>query len=326
MSIIQAELDEIKKIAERQIPGSKLETCVHALVRVNIQRTKYKQIVVCFQFPDKYPTEHILVELKSKFIAEKLLEGLTKLAHEEAKKHLGRPQILAVLKFVRSFIDENPLCCCSDEISKVKASVATPTDEIKLRQKTSSLLILSTHNNYKSKLRIVVPENYPDNQVSIEEVSSNYPPVIRRWITGQATEVARRCVEAPRNLKAGTIFVKKPSLLPVLQFVIPALHNSPTLICGVCEKTAMPSNPADNPTDEDAATSVERVYCGHLYHHNCLDIYIKTPPFTGGKKCHSCSKRIYHDKWKLSPAIAEARWANKEARDREIEEAIDFFK
>jgi len=33
--------------------------------------------------------------------------------------------------------------------------------------------------------------------------------------------------------------------------------------------------------DENAEDFVEWVYCNHIYHHSCLDLYMKTPPFTG---------------------------------------------
>jgi len=32
---------------------------------------------------------------------------------------------------------------------------------------------------------------------------------------------------------------------------------------------------------KDPKKRVERVYCGHLYHHGCLAKYLKTPPFKG---------------------------------------------
>ena len=34
-------------------------------------------------------------------------------------------------------------------------------------------------------------------------------------------------------------------------------------------------------TDNSHAKYVYRVYCGHLYHQDCLNTYMKTPPFTG---------------------------------------------
>ncbi|KAF2351723.1 Ubiquitin-conjugating enzyme/RWD-like [Trinorchestia longiramus] len=326
MGFIEDELQEIKGMVERHINGSKLEACIPAMVRVNIRRTKYKQLVVCLQFPDNYPHANILVELKSKYISQKLLDGLAKLAEKEAKQIAGKPQILHVLKFIRNFIDENPLCCCSEEISVLKQKIARPCDEIKLKQKTSSIIAIASEGKYCAKYSIAIPEDYPDTRVSLQEVSSNYPPVIKRWLLAQSHELARQCVEPPSKPRPkDPPFVLKPSLLPVLKFLLENLHSIPATVCGVCSIACLPEDPDETPCSEDAPMAVERVYCGHLYHHDCLDTYIRTPPFTGGKKCHSCSLRIYHDKWKLSPALVEARWAHKQARQRELDEAIDFF-
>lgn len=46
---------------------------------------------------------------------------------------------------------------------------------------------------------------------------------------------------------------------------------------------------------------------------------------SGGKKCLSCDNRIYHDQWSITPELAEARWAHKEAKARELDEVIDFL-
>lgn len=45
----------------------------------------------------------------------------------------------------------------------------------------------------------------------------------------------------------------------------------------------------------------------------------------GGKKCLICHDRVSHDKYKLTPELAEARWAHQQARDRELEEVVDFL-
>ena len=120
----------------------------------------------------------------------------------------------------------------------------------------------------------------------------------------------------------------------------------------------------DKITDPYGEKHVERIYCGHIYHHKCLDDYMKTPPFagknattihiyflslsfssslpsmasnhcslhvklivlfSGGKKCLSCERRIYHEKWTATPELAEARWAHKQAKQRELDEIIDFM-
>ena len=48
-------------------------------------------------------------------------------------------QILPIATFIRKFIDDNPLCVCSDEISKIKRTMLVESDEIKLKQKTSQV-------------------------------------------------------------------------------------------------------------------------------------------------------------------------------------------
>ena len=58
-----------------------------------------------------------------------------------------------------------------------------------------------------------------------------------------------------------------------------------------------------------------------------LDLNVSLRLFClGGKKCLACDNRIYHDKWSITPEVAEARWAHKQAKDRELDEVIDFLK
>lgn len=57
------------------------------------RKTKYKQMVACFQFSPDYPESRALIELKSRHISHKLLDGLTKLCEDEADKYLRKPQV-----------------------------------------------------------------------------------------------------------------------------------------------------------------------------------------------------------------------------------------
>lgn len=57
------------------------------------RRTKFKSVVVLLQFPDKYPTSAIIVELKSKTLPPRLLAKMTELCDQEVKKFLGKPQV-----------------------------------------------------------------------------------------------------------------------------------------------------------------------------------------------------------------------------------------
>ncbi len=44
----------------------------------------------------EYPSNHILIELKSKTLSPKLLDGLVKVAEADAKKLVGKPHCLHV--------------------------------------------------------------------------------------------------------------------------------------------------------------------------------------------------------------------------------------
>ena len=74
-------------------------------------------------------------------------------------------QVLPVLRFVRTFISENPLICCSEEISTVKKQLKEGFDELKLKQKSSSVLLSLKEGKYYLKVLIAIPNNYPDKQV-----------------------------------------------------------------------------------------------------------------------------------------------------------------
>ncbi|XP_063224127.1 uncharacterized protein LOC134531960 [Bacillus rossius redtenbacheri] len=326
MGLIEDELEEVRKLCQRVVEGSKLVSCVRTMVRVEIRRTGFKHIVACIQFPEDYPQYPLLLELKSKTLSDKLLEGLTQVCEQEAKRFSGKPQVLAVLKFIRSFLDENPLSCCYDEIANIKNTL-TDGDELKLKQKSSSIVLRITQEDYYFKARVFVPEDYPIQAVSVEEAETNFPPLLRRFFVGHAKEIARQCVEPPLRKQPASkgAFRPRASLQPVAGFLVSAVKQLPREKCQLCEGQCLPRDPQDVEPDESADMHVERVYCSHLFHLHCLITYMKTPPFQGGKKCPACGQRIYHDKWRLSERLAEDRWAHQEARNRELQEVEEFF-
>lgn len=161
MGLIEDELSEVKKLCEHIIPGSRLVSCVKTMVRIEIKRTEHKTLVACIQFPQTYPREPLLIELKSKTLSEKLLQKLTSVAEEEAKKYLGKAQILKVFIFLRKFIDENPLICCYDEITELKNILNGNNDELKLKQKISTIVLKIVNDRYYLDGKVLVPDSYP---------------------------------------------------------------------------------------------------------------------------------------------------------------------
>uniref|UniRef100_A0A1B6KWA5 RING-type domain-containing protein n=1 Tax=Graphocephala atropunctata TaxID=36148 RepID=A0A1B6KWA5_9HEMI len=326
MGLIEDELEEVRKLCEHLIAGSKLISCVRSMVRVEIKRTQFKQLVICIQFPEDYPASPLLIELKSKTLVDQLLAKVTTICEEEAKKYLGKPQILKVLKLLRSFIDENPLSCCYNEVLSLKKQLQGDLDELKVRQKTSSLVLRVQQGNYYLRAKILVPDDYPAKSAGLEDVDTNFPQLFDRFFIAQAKEISRQCMEPPlRRKPSDPNFSPRPSVLPVVSFLIEAVKTVPQDKCQFCHEQCLPPDPQNVEKNESADMHVERVYCGHLFHLQCLITYMKTPPFKGGKKCPLCNKQIFHDKWKVSERLAEVRWAHQQARERELQEVSEFF-
>lgn len=325
MGFIDDELQEVSKLCQNVVDGSRLVSCVRTMVRVEITKTKFKTIIACIQFPKDYPHTPLLIELKSKSLSLKLLDGLADVCEKECRKLLGKAQILPILKLIRNFIDENPLICCYDEISSIK-KILENDDELKLRQKHSSIALRVQQGLYYLKTKIEVPDNYPKVCVKLDDVDTNFPPLLTRYLLGQGKELARQCTESPlKKQQQQTSFTPSPSLNIVASFLIRTVKTITREQCQVCKQICLPANPEKIETNEGADMHVERLYCGHLFHLRCLVTYMKTPPFHGGKKCPTCGQRIYHEKWGLSDKLAEERWAHQQARARELAEVADFF-
>jgi len=235
-------------------------------------------------------------------------------------------KILVVLSLLSKFLAENPLCACAQEISTLK-KLLQEGETIKLSQKNSTVSVVLKKNKYTLNSKIKVPENYPIDRVDISTSDCNFPRVFRVWFIENSKEFARRCVEAPLKPKPNAPkFQPTPSLLPAAKFLIESVHRYPTEKCQICKQVLFPEDPVDAIHNEKAAAHVERVYCGHAYHHDCLILYMKTPPFQHGKMCPECGKRIYHEKWKVTPELAEARWASEQAKARELGDVVEFVR
>ena len=62
---------------------------------------------------------------------------------------------------MKNFIVDNPLCVCSEEISNIKRRVLQENDEIRLKQKTSQVVIKLKQDAYHLNARLTVPNDYP---------------------------------------------------------------------------------------------------------------------------------------------------------------------
>lgn len=62
-------------------------------VQNNCRRTEFKALTAHFQFNPDYPASPLIVELKSKSLDFKLLQGLEKVCLEECQKYLNKQQV-----------------------------------------------------------------------------------------------------------------------------------------------------------------------------------------------------------------------------------------
>jgi len=322
--LLEAELDDVK----REIPtidNYKLIAAIPQLVRAELKKTDHKQLAVTCMFQPNYPTVPVVTELNSKTLGFKFLIGLAQMCDAEAKKLEGKPQIMHVIRFVKTFLEENPLCVCADEISAIK-KLLTDQDEVKLKQKASQITVKICQDNYFIVLKLSVPDNYPETQATPEIIECNFPDFLRINFQAQATETARKCIMPPmkKNPKDPP-FAKKPSIQPVCEYLIKdCVKKFPQEVCPLCHVRVLPVDPSTE-RGTKGKDRVEKVYCGHMFHFLCLNKYMKTPPFAGGKKCPGCGKQIFHEKWKITAEVLETRWAHKQAKQRELEEVVDFL-
>ncbi|EAT43424.1 AAEL005139-PA [Aedes aegypti] len=352
MGLIEDEVDEVSRLCGNVLPHSKLITCMNSLIRVDIHQTESRQLTVCLRFPADYPQNKLLLEFKSKTMSLAFLERFTKICDDKTSEFVGKPQVMKVLKFVDTYLRDNPLCIVTEEIFNIKKLLDGTAGELKPRQKSSSVGLTARGGSFYFTAKFHVPELYPAQRIDWEDYDCNLPLPLVRFVNGQAKEIARQCVEPPlRQLSTNHVFTPKPSLERTLRFIVEAMKGFPEERCPVCAELSLPVDSANVVLSEEDDRYVIRMFCGHVYHQACLRKFMSEPPFPpGGKICPApkkhprsdrragggkavvcsgnelCQQRVTHDKWGLNDVkSAEAKWAHQQARIRELEEVIDFL-
>ncbi|XP_075259440.1 uncharacterized protein LOC142351203 isoform X1 [Convolutriloba macropyga] len=333
MSFNSQALKELSDISERvkhNVPYATVESYHGNVLFVSISRTQRVTLDCTILFTDDYPQSPLIIQLKSKTLADELLKGLVKLLDENCKKFIGQYQVVPQMKFLSDYLTENIFCCCFDEFQKIKREICSKWVELKPKQKKGIAHFKITCRGHESQVKLTVPLNYPTEAVSIDikEFQSTLPEYLTSPILKQAVEEARKCVEPPLNVKVlkGKPFEIRPSFYHVAKFLIlDSLLMFKQTNCRLCSEPAFPDKPEDVRAYNRDPMYVERVYCGHIFHFGCLHKLINTPPFNENKQCPVCKLTIYHERWKETPQVLADRWAHKQAKQRELEEVIDFL-
>nr|CAB3261955.1 uncharacterized protein LOC100177726 [Phallusia mammillata] len=282
--IIRKELTEVEKSLMSKVDGIQIIACHRNLISVKVLKTKHRELTASIQFPKDYPESILLIEIKSKVFPPSLVNHISQICDQELKKYVGQKQVVLLIKFLRKFLDENPLLPCRDELTAVKKNILQEgVDSIKMKQKQGQVSVHVKQEQYFLKCTMVVPENYPIDRVDLKLDKHNFPSVMAYYFISQAKEFARQAVEAPlkRDPKKPE-FKPSPHVQKVLEFLTKhCAKRYPIEMCPICGKRTLPENPEEIVTDMTHISYAERLYCGHLYHHGCLDKFMKTPPFHG---------------------------------------------
>ncbi|PNW75002.1 hypothetical protein CHLRE_12g500700v5 [Chlamydomonas reinhardtii] len=96
--------------------------------------------------------------------------------------------------------------------------------------------------------------------------------------------------------------------------------------CVACGKRLLPTDPAKQDQVPPGMHLLRLVTCGHFFHHKCIEGLLAEPPFgRDGCPVPGCGERISHHHLVTEPQVLEARWAGRQARRREIEDAASIL-
>jgi hypothetical protein len=66
-----------------------------------------------------------------------------------------------------------------------------------------------------------------------------------------------------------------------------------------------------------------RAGCGHWFVWGAVNRAVTSPPFRA--ECPACGERVTHPDWPLDVAVLERAWARKQAKQRELDDVLDFL-
>lgn len=142
------------------------------------------------------------------------------------------------------------------------------------------------------------------------------------------------------NVPSGGTIEPQPCLYVLVKFLVDKIRGLVHEICPCCKERVLPLDPSElksmyvsdhadkkqhNPKSTKKKMKPMRTYCGCWYHKPCLNTLLTEPPF--GIECPTdgCGRRVFHPDWPGDIKQLEREWAAREAKKREIEDAMLFL-
>ena len=138
------------------------------------------------------------------------------------------------------------------------------------------------------------------------------------------------------SIQPGGTINPQPSLYVLVQFLVERIKGLVMQKCPCCKERVLPENPDElsqmyvSSTDKQSKATMKkmkpmRTYCGCWYHMHCLNTLLTDPPFGIECPAPNCGRRVFHPDWPGDIKQLEREWAAKQARMREIEDAMLFL-
>ena len=317
------------------------------------ERTPYVKAKVTLNFPPDYPSSPVIATVEG--LAPGLCKKLVKEMEDVAKAKCGVlfSQVQPVIHHLVDVLDTNRFVPCWKEVRKlVDMAKQSPQklSVLSLQERKGTIRIKINAGAYFYDCKITVNPGYPstitlDNPLQISLVKSNFPKVIAQdMITQQANGFVRFLQDGvieseawiqsnpipmpatqPKTTAEGT--GPTPSLLPLVSRLRSTIQKITTAPCPVCKKTAIPDKPAQLQKfyDLKGKHKNQPFYssCGCWFHFSCLNQLLTEPPF--GEACPACKRRAYHPDWTADTKELEKAYAERQARQREIDDVAMMF-
>jgi len=277
------------------------------------------------QIPDGYPAQELTLQFKSNNFPGTIAQMFELQAKEVVRR-----------------------CVCG--YSPEQAVIASNPIQIPQNKKNNSINVHVTNQNLRNLKHDV---NFLKQASSLREVNSSKEAITedkrqaRRQLRQMCKEEkkrdeieeveAKKYEEAEQKMNQDTILTAEssklsnedssafPSLFVTIDFILSHFFEKLlTEVCQSCNIRILSDDPNDPTiTDPKHAKRPVRVFCGHWFHYECLDVWMTQPPF--GKLCPNCNRKVYHPDWPADTKQLEREWATKKAREREISEVLDFL-
>lgn len=174
------------------VPEAAILSLTNEYVTVVIIRTQYSKVQLRIKYLPAYPDVIPIVDITSSTLPIPLLRNKENECLDKAREHIGKPQIAIIYSHIYSFIQRNMFVSCWKEMKQV-VTLCEGKGQLGCDEKEGTLHMKLKCGDYYQGIKLIIPQMYPEEGVSIEFTTSNFPSDIMFMFKAQANEIVRRC-------------------------------------------------------------------------------------------------------------------------------------